>query len=232
MNWIIFINKNTNPKAFTLAETLITLGIIGIVATLTIPTLVENYQKEQAVSQLKKTFTELAQLVKQSELDNGNNSQWDWGSDYSTAQVSFDKYWAPYLKIAQRCTSYSNCGYTSSNPWKLITGVTYTVPISSSSSSSVGSSVILADGTFIMVRTLENTTSRKDLFVDINGNKGPNIFSKDLFSFVLDPNKGLMPQCYNWLTSSANTNCISGDTKCCPTKIINDGWKIASDYPW
>ena len=40
--------------AFTLAEVLITLGIIGVVAALTIPTLIANYKKKQAISKLQK----------------------------------------------------------------------------------------------------------------------------------------------------------------------------------
>lgn len=44
-------------KAFTLAEVLITLGIIGVVAAMTLPTLVGEYQKKQTATQLKK-FTQ------------------------------------------------------------------------------------------------------------------------------------------------------------------------------
>lgn len=44
-------------KAFTLAEVLITLGIIGVVAALTIPNLISHYQKEKTVTQLKKNFS-------------------------------------------------------------------------------------------------------------------------------------------------------------------------------
>lgn len=40
-------------KGFTLAEVLITLGIIGVVAALTMPALVANYKKQEAVSKLK-----------------------------------------------------------------------------------------------------------------------------------------------------------------------------------
>ena len=48
-------------KAFTLAEVLITLGIIGIVAAMTLPTLIGKYQKKQTVTQLKKSYTEISQ---------------------------------------------------------------------------------------------------------------------------------------------------------------------------
>ena len=41
-------------RGFTLAETLITLGIIGVVAAMTIPVLVSNYQERQIATKLKK----------------------------------------------------------------------------------------------------------------------------------------------------------------------------------
>ena len=56
--------------AFTLAEVLITLAIIGVVAAMTIPTLINNYQKKQTVTQLKKAYTTLANVVYMSNLNN------------------------------------------------------------------------------------------------------------------------------------------------------------------
>ena len=44
-------------KAFTLAEVLITLGIIGVVAAITMPMLIANYQKTVIVNQLKKSYS-------------------------------------------------------------------------------------------------------------------------------------------------------------------------------
>ena len=46
---------------FTLAEVLITLGIIGVVAALTLPSLVTNYQKQVTVNKLKKFYNGLEQ---------------------------------------------------------------------------------------------------------------------------------------------------------------------------
>ena len=46
-------------KAFTLAEVLITLGIIGIVAAMTLPILIGKYQKMQTATQLKKAYKRL-----------------------------------------------------------------------------------------------------------------------------------------------------------------------------
>jgi prepilin-type N-terminal cleavage/methylation domain-containing protein len=48
---------------FTLAEVLITLGIIGIVAALTMPSLMANYQKKAAATRLKQTYSMLNQAL-------------------------------------------------------------------------------------------------------------------------------------------------------------------------
>ena len=51
----------SNKNAFTLAEVLITLGIIGVVAALTLPSLIQNYQKQVWVNQLKKSYSTISQ---------------------------------------------------------------------------------------------------------------------------------------------------------------------------
>lgn len=48
-------------SAFTLAEVLITLGIIGIVAAMTIPTLITNHQKRQTVVKLQRAISVMNQ---------------------------------------------------------------------------------------------------------------------------------------------------------------------------
>ena len=58
--------------AFTLAETLITLGIIGVVAALTIPGLIQSYQKQQTVVKLKKAYAILNQIARNSSNENGD----------------------------------------------------------------------------------------------------------------------------------------------------------------
>ena len=47
----LFFEKN---KAFTLAEVLVTLGIVGVIAAMTIPMLITNYQKRLTLTRLKK----------------------------------------------------------------------------------------------------------------------------------------------------------------------------------
>jgi prepilin-type N-terminal cleavage/methylation domain-containing protein len=95
-------------KAFTLAEVLITLGIIGIVAALTMPSLIANYQKQQTVTQLQKAYSVLNQAKKLSAAQGNVCSETP-----ATASEFIEKYWAPYMKIIKTCNTYQACGFKS-----------------------------------------------------------------------------------------------------------------------
>ena len=220
---ITHLGMQHNPRrcGFTLAEVLITLLAIGIVAALTVPTLISNSQKQSTVEKLKKEYTSLSQAVKQSEIDNGSVSTWDWGSDQATILASFNTYWAPYLKILKSCQITTDCGY--SNNLMALDKSTSIGPVSPT----VRTSVILADGTILIVLAPEQY-----IIIDINGSKLPNVYGKDVFWFILDPTKEFMPYGYN-AGSSINTNCAkTASGQYCAAKIMQDGWQINSDYPW
>ena len=84
--------------AFTLAEVLITLGIIGIVAAMTIPGLISNYQKKQTVTKLQKAISILNQAYKLSFDDVGEPSAQE--AFNMGAEQYFQTYWVPYIKTA------------------------------------------------------------------------------------------------------------------------------------
>ena len=81
--------------AFTLAEVLITLGIIGIVAALTLPSIVSNYKKQSIEKKLAKYYSVMNQAITQSEQENGEFSTWDFTLD---SHDFYDRYLAKYLK--------------------------------------------------------------------------------------------------------------------------------------
>lgn len=72
MKYNISTNKNYNytTTAFTLAEVLITLGIIGVVAAITMPTLLTNLQNKKLESQFKESYSSLARAVRIATNDN------------------------------------------------------------------------------------------------------------------------------------------------------------------
>lgn len=87
-----------NKKAFTLAEVLITLGIISIVAAMTLPTLVSNYRGKSTAAKLKKFYSTMQQAVILSEQDNGPSEDWISNfTNYTDARIYYEKYLAPYL---------------------------------------------------------------------------------------------------------------------------------------
>lgn len=62
--------------AFTLAEVLITLGIIGVVAAMTLPAVITKYQKKATAQKLKKFYSVMSQAIKLSEIENGPYPDW------------------------------------------------------------------------------------------------------------------------------------------------------------
>ncbi len=63
--------RKKNLSGFTLAETLITLVIVGIIAAITIPSLIAKYQEEQLKSQLKKSYSTLSNALNATIIDFG-----------------------------------------------------------------------------------------------------------------------------------------------------------------
>ena len=89
-----------SPKrksAFTLAEVLITLGIIGVVAALTLPSLITNYQKQIIETRLSKFYTTMNQAVLNSQIENGDFRDWELSSEKNL----YDAYLKKYLKTVK-----------------------------------------------------------------------------------------------------------------------------------
>ena len=67
--------------AFTLAEVLVTLGIIGIVAAMTLPMLAKNYQFYVRQQQFKKAYAALDIAVQKTQIDLGEGVKCYYGAD-------------------------------------------------------------------------------------------------------------------------------------------------------
>ena len=97
-------------KAFTLAEVLITLGIIGVVAAMTLPGLVQNYQKKVKVTALEAAYSQIRQAVRMSEVKNGEIREWHLTQMSEEVQVYrcqqnkkfVQEYIEPYLKAVHK----------------------------------------------------------------------------------------------------------------------------------
>lgn len=92
-------------KGFTLAEVLITLAIIGIVAAVTIPTLVQNYKKKVVETKLLRVYSVMNNAIKLSTVENGDTTTWKGINDrsftYEDVLAWFEKYLGKYIKYSK-----------------------------------------------------------------------------------------------------------------------------------
>lgn len=103
--------------AFTLAEVLIVLGIIGIVAEMTIPTLMNNVQQQLYVSQLKKVYSTLAQAALLIKNDNGGTLVQEWADYGHIFCVSDDTCMMQTFAKYVRATKVCNTGQYDDTCW-------------------------------------------------------------------------------------------------------------------
>ena len=218
-------------KGFTLAEVLITLGIIGVVAAITIPSLIKSYQKHVTITKLQKAISVLSQAYKLSYDDNGDTTAQEI---YNMGPEEYFKtYWQPYIKTATICTDYKQCGYTSVAPWVTASG-------KKSNTAAIWSpertTFYTDDGILYVIFTSSGATggTKPDdsIYVDINGGGRPNRYGRDVF-LLERGSGGVQPKGLKYLDSTINNNCSkTGSGDYCAEKIKRAGWKIDNSYPW
>lgn len=229
-----------NVKAFTLAEVLITLGIIGIVAAMTLPAIVTDYRQKETVSRLKKTYSTLNQAILFTQKDFDLYQYWQTPSEIGK-DAHFEKYWKPYLKNITICTTAKTCNYSTETPWVYRNGAGVEVTIAGENVLRQG--IYLTDGTFILIGEDNHWISPTNggleyhmqyIWIDTNGYKPPNMMGKDFFRLIIasDTNK-LLADGISSSEENINASCSKNSNgSYCAAKIIRDGWEIKEDYPW
>ena len=232
-----------NKMAFTLAEVLITLGVIGVIAAMTLPTVIKNYQKKVTVERLKSTYSLLYQAVRMSENDNGTLDTWEIPAEsqaYDVGKGFAEKYFTPYLKKTKECRG-KDC----------FSEYTYYLDGAKVKNTSDKYSLQLANGVVINFYP-RNNWNLCEIGIDINGKKGPNTLGKDKFVLVLT-NKPIpkdtfgiqnKPGLYfygqgnsiDYLKTKKYACSKTEGTKYrgmfCGALIMQSGWKMPNDYPW
>ena len=100
-----------SKAGFTLAEVLITLGIIGVVAAMTIPTLISKIQKQQIEAQLKENYSVIAQAMKLSEEEGAISPQ--LVVNQQKVQAWFEEFMSKSLKTEVVCYHKPGCWHKS-----------------------------------------------------------------------------------------------------------------------
>ena len=229
--------SNKQKRGFTLAEVLITLGIIGVVAAMTIPTLMSTFAKQRTETQLKAFYSRINQTIKMSIANNGDPDGWVEEKSYSyNEQVDFLKqYIFPYMK---------NLGYKECTIRQ------------------VGVCIYLIDGGamwFSVDRNggdIEYYVNQKDTDLIYQDRKTVVNLPRKKFQFQLAKATGkdlgdgkidstrtstdfVTPYVFGWNGTEEGLKngywaCVKGCTNCgyCTKMIQLNGWKIPKNYPW
>ena len=179
------LSQRERVCAFTLAEVLITLGIIGVVAALTLPTLIGNYQKQALATQTRKFYSMMSQAVKQYMADEGvddlRNTPLASDNYEDTASPeaieSIRNFVTKYLKVVKECDhEANNCFAEKYKSWD--GNQKLNIPVATEASWNGRRDYILSDGNVIRIGY---QSMPLNILVDINGKKGPNRVGYDLW---------------------------------------------------
>ena len=203
-------------KAFTLAEVLITLVVIGVIASITVPTFMTNIEKEKTVTQLKKVYSSLANAYNLAVLDNGPVQEWEFGKntyDWNLSRKFLQNYFVPYIYTSKDFTY--KVGAAAPDQYVLLAGA-----------------VIDAD---VRAETV-------DISIDLNGDRKPNRRGRDIFVVRISKSEnykdfGFAGAVYNRNGMINHTHgCKHGAAgnayTYCGALIQADNWQIKDDYPW
>ena len=217
-------------NGFTLSEVLITLGIIGVVTTMTLPSLIANYQKKVWLNQLKKTVATLEQGFQKMMADDGvdkltDTTVWSYALNSTMGECYSDSY-----ANDEMCTKFFN-------EWKKFFNIVeINLPQSEYKWNFLWNNdyddmsgdyfIKFANGLWIDAYFLTNPHDANNftyIQFDLNGQKRPNKYGRDIFVFALTNNGKLVSNgepddCLKKTNSGAD----------CAARIIENGWEM--DY--
>lgn len=249
-------NLSASSKfAFTLAEVLITLGIIGVVAAMTIPTLMNNYQKTQYVTQLKKAYTQFNQALVSIANDYGCTGDLKCTDLFAagTTDKTLGDEIVKYFTVVKNCSLATGQGCFSAD-------TNYNYDGSNSVYDHFDTwteyKFVTADGIAFRLINYQNncgnswSTGKANnmsqtcgyINIDVNGAKGPNNYGKDTFWFFITNGKGPLLYPYggiddnhggtnNWWKDPANNTqiaCYPSNKygKPCTGRVMEEGWQM------
>ena len=239
--------KNCWGEGFTLAEVLITLGIIGVVAAMTMPTIMSNYRKKQAVVQLKKAYSEISQALTLAQTEFGMIEDWDF-TNIPFAERS--KYFAQNF-LLKNIKTIKVCNPTSPDCWK--EPVNTSGRLAMCRTEHLGGNYIsfISSSGYSVFSWVAVSGHDGGVCVDLNGpSKGDSIVGKDVFLIYFNSRMDDSRNPGVFMYGGFKKNILSRDellndpTYGCATVehdwggaycgllIQRDGWEIKDDYPW
>ena len=217
---------------FTLAEVLITLGIIGIVAAVTLPTLVSNYRKHVVETSLKRSVSVLQQAIKLAEVDYGEIASW---GEYYTPTNALKKYLIPYIPGSSIITEPQLGKFEIATSTGQVT----------TANGAYSTALRLKTGEILRVKNGlypgQNITAQIGIFLNSNKNK-KYLSGKDYFEIVIDKhgNAGTKSWREHWNTSctpdkleteAERCKSTTGHVIACTMLIECNSWVVPDFYP-
>ncbi len=200
-------------SAFTLSEVLITLSIIGVISALTVPTLINSYQKKTQVVQLRKVMNDVANAIDMYITEEGK-SKFSATSYYKN---SINSLVTQKLKYVKSCSANTTGCFASENY----------LPIGSGDAAEfkcAGTSYLLANSAAICLT--KNANGIITVNVDTNGPDGPNIGGRDMFEFYVN-SLGEIRYCSGGgiTCDTEKTGCTGSATgKGCAQTLAENAW--------
>lgn len=226
-------------RGFTLAEVLITLGIIGVVAAMTIPTLISKIQKRTIEAQIKENYAMLAQTMRFAEYDDVGSLPIS-ANNTASMKKWFDQFLAPYLKVEQVCFQTAGCWHKRGVVKTLNNGVPTFETNVGKDESTIGWATMTfrtakgayfnmdgsSPGTTQSLFGVNSKVPTLQFYFDVNGDRQPNKIGKDIYIMIYDPDKGFVPAGSDRTLAQIKQNCETGNGYWCLTYVKNNGWVI------
>ena len=235
------MNFSQRYFGFTLAETLIAVVVLGILAAITVTSLIKNYQKTQTITKLKKIYSDINQAIDVSVIENGPVDTWQ-GSN----QEKIRDYLIPHFKVDEIITlpearRRAKKYYEISG--KQETGLNI---IARTVADDRAYALNLRNGTQIWIISSSIVIT---FLVDLNGSKKPNTFGKDVFLMRYyiqenifdfdsrcDTDTEYIKRSAEQLKTSNSCNKYGCNKNSrgmwCGALIEASGWQFPKDYPW
>ena len=220
--------------AFTLTELLMALTIVGVLAVLTVPILINNFQNRLFATQIKNFSAEIEQFAQDQLITHKTRDLFD--TDFGEPSKLLTDGHFSIVKICTKEDSLKDCWKTEADEkYK----VKYKYLYNRVAGVGSGLTIILKNG--LMFRYSTSTIDGKKyarILVDVNGNDKPNIAGRDLFGFYMDSKGHIVeipigaPYEYSVLLKSCKTsaNMVSNYNGAyyCYSALVNNNWKM--DY--
>ena len=198
-------------KSFTITEVIIALSILGIIATLTIPTLYKKYQRKVTITKVKSMYTLINSAYKQYLALNNNDVETYYSANSQGAEKIYNTFIKKYFDVTY------NAGTVKSNKQKIVYNGYYKKLDGSNHSDYTEKSefyaVQLKNGDTLLFRgTKGGNDPQCDfvIFYDSNGKAEPNIFGEDMFIFSA-LNGRIYPGVKEDIRDYAEKECITGN---------------------